>query len=74
MQEVEDMIPDVHDVNLAAIDLDKARKEGVLRSIALEDMYVEHVEKSFDMPSIRNSGMNWGYDAMYGAGQRVMRT
>ncbi|MBL0127503.1 MAG: phosphoglucomutase/phosphomannomutase family protein [Flavobacteriales bacterium] len=73
VQEVEDMIPDVHGVNLAAIDLDKARKEGVLRSIALEDMYVEHVEKSFDMPSIRNSGMNWGYDAMYGAGQRVMR-
>ncbi|HRH39154.1 MAG TPA: phosphoglucomutase/phosphomannomutase family protein, partial [Flavobacteriales bacterium] len=49
VQEVEDMIPDYHGVDLTSIDLDQARKDGKLKTIALEDMYVEHVEKSFDM-------------------------
>lgn len=73
VQEVEDMIPTEHGVDLAAIDLAAARKSGLLKDIALEDMYVEHVEKSFDMKAIRECGMRWGYDAMYGAGQNVVR-
>lgn len=73
VQEVEDMIPAEHGVDLAAIDLAAARKSGLLKDIALEDMYVEHVEKSFDMKAIRECGMRWGYDAMYGAGQNVVR-
>ena len=73
VQEVEDMIPDQHTIDLDSIDLDKARSAGLLKSIDLETMYVEHVEKSFDMKSIRECGMRWGYDAMYGAGQNVMR-
>jgi phosphomannomutase len=36
-------------------------------------MYVNHVEKNFDMNAIRNSDMSFAYDAMYGAGQNVMR-
>lgn len=73
VQEVEDMIPDAHGLDLASIDLDRARNEGLLKSIPLEDMYVEHVEKSFDMKAIRECGMRWSYDAMYGAGQNVIR-
>ena len=36
-------------------------------------MYFNHVEASFDMNAIRNSGMVFGYDAMYGAGQKITR-
>ena len=36
-------------------------------------MYVAHVENNFDLDAIRNSGLDWAYDAMYGAGQNVMR-
>lgn len=36
-------------------------------------MYFNHVEASFDMDAIRNSGMIFGYDAMYGAGQKITR-
>lgn len=73
VQEVEDMIPDDHGVDLDAIDLAQARKDGLLKAIDLETLYVEHVEKSFDMKAIRGCGMRWGFDAMYGAGQNVMR-
>lgn len=72
VQEVEDLIPEKHDLDLAAIDLDKAEKDGLLAFVDLETMYVEHVEKNFDLDAIRNSGMKLGYDAMYGAGQNVI--
>jgi phosphomannomutase len=36
-------------------------------------MYVEHVEKNFDMEAIRGSGLRWGYDAMFGSGQNVIK-
>jgi len=72
VQEVEDIIPEKHGVDLASIDLKKAEKDGLLTYIDLETMYVKHVEKSFDLDAIRNSGLKLGYDAMYGAGQNVI--
>lgn len=73
VQEVEDMIPDHHGLDLASIDLKKAETDGLLRIVDLETMYVKHVEANFDMKAIRESGLRWGYDAMYGAGQNVIR-
>ncbi|MBK9175665.1 MAG: phosphoglucomutase/phosphomannomutase family protein [Flavobacteriales bacterium] len=73
VQEVEDMIPDNHGVDLASIDLEEARKSGLLKAIDLETIYVDHVEKGFDMKAIRECGMRWGFDAMYGSGQNAMR-
>jgi len=73
VQEVEDMIPDEHGVDLSSVDLAAAETNGMLRFVDLESMYVEHVENSFDMKAIRECGMRWGYDAMYGAGQNVVR-
>ncbi|MCB0782283.1 MAG: phosphoglucomutase/phosphomannomutase family protein [Flavobacteriales bacterium] len=73
VQEVEDMIPDAHGLDLGSIDLAKAEKDGMLAYIDLETMYVDHVEDNFDMKAIRESGLRWGYDAMYGSGQNVIK-
>lgn len=73
VQEVEDMIPEHHGVDLEQIDLKQAQGDGRVRIVDLESMYVEHVERNFDMKAIRESGLRWGYDAMYGAGQNVVR-
>ncbi|HMC96847.1 MAG TPA: hypothetical protein VKG92_04300 [Flavobacteriales bacterium] len=73
VQEVEDIIPESHGIDLAAIDLKKAEADGLVRIVDLETMYVDHVEANFDMKAIRESGSRWGYDAMYGAGQNVIR-
>jgi phosphomannomutase len=72
VQEVEDLIPDAHGIDLAAIDLAQAEAKGLLSYVDLETMYVEHVERSFDLAAIRNSGLKLGFDAMYGAGQNVV--
>ncbi len=72
VQQVEDLIPELHGVDLAKVDLAEARAGGMLMDIDLEDMYIAHVKKNFDLEAIRNSGLKLGYDAMYGAGQRVV--
>ena len=73
VQEVEDIIPETSSTNLDEIDLSKMEKEGKLVIVPLEDMYVKHVEENFDLQAIKNSGIKFAYDSMYGAGQKVMQ-
>jgi phosphomannomutase len=73
VQEIEDIIPAHHGVDLAAVDLDQAKAQGLLAYADLETAYVEHVERNFDLEAIRKSGLRLGYDAMFGAGQNVLR-
>lgn len=72
VQEIEDIIPEKSTTNLNTIDLKAAEKSGLLEITPLEDMYVKHVEDNFDLAAIKNSGLKFAYDSMYGAGQRVM--
>ncbi|MEN9440965.1 MAG: hypothetical protein RLZ33_1042 [Bacteroidota bacterium] len=73
VQEVEDIIPDVCPVDYNAISIDGAIAAGQLEIVDLETRYVEHVKANFDLDAISNSGMNLVYDAMYGAGQNVIK-
>ncbi len=52
---------------------DYPAKEGKLHKIDLEQMYLDHVESSFDLEGIKASGIRLAYDAMYGAGQNAVR-
>lgn len=72
-QEIEDAILDAPKVDIASVDIDKAKADGKVQIVPLEDNYVARVEKSFDIEAIRNSDLNLAYDAMYGAGQNVIR-
>ncbi|TND03434.1 MAG: phosphoglucosamine mutase [Bacteroidetes bacterium] len=73
MQEIEDSIPAKSETPLDTLNLDDFGKKGLFEYAPLEDQYIEKVEKSFDLDAIRNSGLNLAYDAMYGAGQNVIR-
>ncbi|NNE15421.1 MAG: phosphoglucomutase/phosphomannomutase family protein [Saprospiraceae bacterium] len=48
-------------------------EKGLIEYIQLEEMYIEHVKSGFDLDAIRNSHLNLAYDAMYGAGQNVIK-
>lgn len=39
----------------------------------MEALYINHIKENFDLKLIRESGIKIGHDAMYGAGQTVMR-
>ena len=70
VQEVQDMIPDSSDASFQDVILEK---NPLLEYNDMETMYVEEVEANFDLEAIKNSGLQFGYDAMYGAGQNVLR-
>jgi phosphomannomutase len=73
VEEVENLIQDTPPAGLDNLSLEEFRAKGLIESIDLETMYCDHVEANFDLDAIRNSGMNFAYDAMYGAGQNVIR-
>lgn len=73
VQEIEDQIPAQASSAWQSVDLDAERKKGTLLIVPMEDNYIRHVESHFDLNAIRNSGFQFAYDAMYGAGQGVMK-
>lgn len=73
IEEIELLIPDQTDNSYRNVELKSHESSGLLKWAPLEDDYCEHVEKSFDLDAIRNSNLELGYDAMYGAGQNVIR-
>jgi phosphomannomutase len=73
VQEIEDIIADNCTINIAQLNIEEITAAGKIEYVDLEDMYIKHVENNFDLDAIRNSKMEFAYDAMFGAGQNVMR-
>jgi len=69
--EVEALIPD-HAVKFENR-FEELLNEKKIEYYDAEALYINHMKESFDLNAIRTSGMKIGYDAMYGAGQNVMR-
>lgn len=71
--EVEALIPDENSVDLTSVDLALARKERQLIFDDMEQAFIDSVNKTFDIDAIKQSGLCLAYDAMYGAGQNVLK-
>lgn len=69
VQEIEDIIPDEHGLDLKAL----SANNSLVEVVDLETMYVDHAKANFDLKAIENSGLNLVYDAMYGAGQTALK-
>jgi phosphomannomutase len=73
VEEVESLIPSEDKIYLNQVDINLQIKKGNINIVDLEKMYLDRVKLSFDLDAIKNSGLNFAYDAMYGAGQNVMK-
>lgn len=71
VQEVEDLIAKKVSKKMASFA--ELVEKGKIKYINLEDMYVAHAEKNFDLKLIRKSNIKLAYDAMYGAGQDALK-
>lgn len=71
IDEVEQSIPENLELTLKSHAENCAA--GMVEYVDLETMYVQEVESKFNIPLIKESKMEFAYDAMYGAGQHVMR-
>lgn len=68
---VESLIPDTIDIPKEG--LIHWEKQGLLEYVNLEDMYVSYLQEKFDIAALNKSPFKLAYDAMYGAGQSVIR-
>jgi phosphomannomutase len=73
VDEIERVIPNENHINLDMVSLKDAEKNGLLEYVDFEQMYIDAVNDTFDLEAIKNSGLNLAYDAMYGAGQNVLK-
>jgi phosphomannomutase len=71
INEVEALIPD--EVLSDLPELKELEAKGLVEYQNLEQIYLDHVAKNFDLDAIRNSGIKVAFDAMYGAGQDAFR-
>jgi phosphomannomutase len=73
IHEVEELIPEKYSFNLEKITLEELVKKSILEITDLETYYCNYLEEKFDLDAIRNSELEFAFDAMYGSGQNVMR-
>ncbi|MFY0643071.1 MAG: phosphoglucomutase/phosphomannomutase family protein [Bacteroidia bacterium] len=71
IENVEGLIPDQYACDIMS--LAEIKEHSNVTFIDMEQEYVDHVAANFDLEMIKNSGMKFAYDAMYGAGQNVIR-
>jgi phosphomannomutase len=71
VEEVEAIIPENAIKNLPEIK--ELEERGLLEFVDLEGIYMQHVEQGFDLNKIKSYGKHLVFDAMYGAGQNVMK-
>lgn len=68
---VEALIPD--EIEMPSQSLAYWEEKGLLEYINLEDLYVDYLKEKFDFEELSRSPFKLAYDAMYGAGQNVIR-
>lgn len=69
--EVENLIPD--EVTITENSIGYFQKAGLLEYIDLESRYLDYLKEHFDFEKLSNSPFKLAYDAMFGAGQNVIR-
>jgi phosphomannomutase len=68
---VEALIPE--EVVIPSQSLSHWKEKGLLEYVNLEDMYVDYLREKFDFETLAKSPFKMAYDAMFGAGQNVIR-
>jgi len=71
ISEVESLIPETCLGTMQTVE--EMLKAETLEFVDLEQMYYDHVVENFDLDLIKSSGLVLAYDAMYGAGQDIVR-
>lgn len=69
--EVEALIPDSAEIPNAS--LEELEKQGLVEFIDLETRYCNYLASKFDFEKLNNAPAKLAYDAMYGAGQNVIK-
>ncbi len=73
LRDVESLITNDYDLDLELLNWNSMLEQGLIQYIDLETIYLKHIHDHFDVDAIAASGFKFGFDAMYGAGQSIMK-
>jgi phosphomannomutase len=75
LKNIEDLVSadSTIDLDLDLLKWDQYIGQELIQYADLESLYIQFVNKYFDLDSISGSGLNAGIDAMFGSGQKVVR-
>ena len=73
IKNVEALIPDDNIINLETIRWEELLDQRRVEYTDLESLYIEEIQKHFNLKKIAHSGFRFAFDAMHGAGQNVIR-
>lgn len=74
VQEIEDLIPENSTTTIDGLDFNDYIESEKLVIVDLEKDYVDRLAERFDIDTIKKSGLNLAFDAMYGAGQNALKS
>ncbi|NOY37916.1 MAG: phosphoglucomutase/phosphomannomutase family protein [Chlorobi bacterium] len=72
LQVIEGLIPDSSEINLLAFKWDESLQHEKIRYADLEQLYYKHIINHFDIETLKKRKFKIAFDAMYGAGQRIL--
>jgi len=73
LKDIENLIPEVNKISLDSIHWEELINRGLIEYIDFEHLYLQQIRDHFDLERIKASGLKFAFDAMYGAGQRIIK-
>jgi len=73
LKDMEGLIPEFNEISLDSIHWGDLIDRDLVEYVDLENLYLQQIREHFDLGQIKASGLKFAFDAMYGAGQRVIK-
>jgi phosphomannomutase len=73
VKDIEDLISTDYEFDLEMLNWNYLIEQGLIQYINIESVYLKNIYDNFDIESIRNAGIRFAFDAMYGSAQNVFK-
>ena len=70
LKNIENLIHETNEVNIETIQWEDLIDQNIIEYVDLESIYIEDLKHNFDLKLIKQSGLKFAFDAMFGSGQR----
>lgn len=73
LRDIENMISNEYEFDLELLNWNYLLEQGKIQYVNLESIYLKNIQDEFNMEKLRNSGLRFAFDAMYGSTQRIFK-
>lgn len=72
LKDVENLISNDIEIDLELLNWNYLLEQGLINYIDLESIYLKDIRDNFNLVEIAESGLKFGFDAMFGSGQNII--